>query len=159
MFWPCWVLLCWRWWSFRIDLVCEFNSRSSQYTYLSISVSNFHQIHTLRCDFYISMMNRSINSFTMQTLRMLLMISLWCVYFFILVCYNDKYGIVAIGLTVAELECHKTNMNTKAKHIIRSILKYTLYLEFFFYLFGFLRPYLLKRLQTHVQGVFSMLIS
>ncbi len=38
------------------------------------------------------------------------MISLWCVYLFILVCYNDKFGINA------ELECHKTNMNTKEKH-------------------------------------------
>ncbi len=28
---------------------------------------------------------------------------------------------MAIGLTVAELEHHKTNMNTKEKHIIRSI--------------------------------------
>ena len=61
-------------------------------------------------------------------LRMLLAISLWCVYFCILVCYNDKFGIfipsfVAIGLTVAELERHKTNMNAKEKHIIQSILK------------------------------------
>ena len=48
---------------------------------------------------------------------MLLTISLWCVYFFILVCYHDKIGI-------AELERHKTNMNTKEKHIIRSILKH-----------------------------------
>ena len=54
------------------------------------------------------------------SLRMLLTISLWCVYFFILVCYNDKFG---IGLMVAELERHKTNMNTKEKHIIQSILK------------------------------------
>ncbi len=59
---------------------------------------------------------------------MLLMISLWCVYFFILVCYNDKFGInipgfVAIRLAVAELERHKTNMNTKEKHIIPGILK------------------------------------
>ncbi len=61
---------------------------------------------------------------------MLLTISLWCVYFFILVCYNDKFGInilyepsfVAIRLTVAELERHKTNMNTKEKHFIQSIL-------------------------------------
>ncbi len=29
---------------------------------------------------------------------------------------------VAIRLTVAELERHKINMNTKEKHIIRSIL-------------------------------------
>ncbi len=64
----------------------------------------------------------SLNS--SDRLRMLLTISLRCVYFFILVCYNDKSGInVVIGLTVAELERHKINMNTKEKHIIRSILK------------------------------------
>ncbi len=65
---------------------------------------------------------------SLVSLRMLLTISLWCVYFFILVCYIDKFGIdipsfVAIGLMVAELERHKTNMNTKEKHIIQSILK------------------------------------
>ncbi len=31
-------------------------------------------------------------------------------------------SLVANGLTVAELERHKTNMNTKEKHIIQSIL-------------------------------------
>ncbi len=36
--------------------------------------------------------------------------------------YNDKFG---INQTVAELEHHKTNMNTKEKHIFWSILKAT----------------------------------
>ena len=59
----------------------------------------------------------------MRPLRMLLTISLWCVCFFILVCYNDKFGInipsfVATGLMVSELERHKTNMNTKEKQIL-----------------------------------------
>ncbi len=48
---------------------------------------------------------------------MLLTISLWYVYFLSLVTYNKK-----IGLVVTELCCQKINMNTKEKHIIRSIL-------------------------------------
>ena len=67
---------------------------------------------------------------------MLQTISVRYVYFFILLCYNDKFGInmlyeqgttmqilVSIGLVVTELCCHKINMNTKEKHIIRRIIK------------------------------------
>ena len=53
---------------------------------------------------------------------MLLTISLRHDYFLILMCYNEKF-IVKIGLVVMELCCHKINMNTKEKHIIRGILK------------------------------------
>ena len=51
-----------------------------------------------------------------NTLKTLLTISLRCVYFFILVCRGNQTN-------GAELEHHKINMNTKEKHIIRSILR------------------------------------
>ncbi len=53
-------------------------------------------------------------------LRMLWTISLQYVYLLILVCYNEEF-IVEKLIVVTELCCHKIKMNTKEKHIIRTM--------------------------------------